>query len=135
VGEGQQYAKNSNTQKNSPLSTSHLNMASKDAQIEAKIAEASAAMDANPRLRGVKAATQFGVSYDRLMARRRGRPNSSSRGGHNKKLNEVQSSALKEYILMLHACGTSANLETCRLAAGRLLYYETGDPNIQVSIR
>src|SRR4051812_14041765 len=43
-------------------------------QLEAKIAKTSAAIDADPRLKGVKAAAKFGVPYFRLMARRLGRP-------------------------------------------------------------
>ena len=54
--------------------------------IEDAIQKASAAMDADPALKGVAAAKEFGAIYSRLMARRRGRPASSSQGGHNWKL-------------------------------------------------
>lgn len=104
-------------------------------EIEANIAAASAAMDANPRLPATKAARQFNAPYQRLLARRKGRPHSGTRGGTNKKLSIVQDTALKEYILMLHACGTSPNLDNVRLAANRLLFYETGDPEKAVSQR
>ena len=40
-------------------------------EIEAAIAEASAAMDLDPSLKGTIAAREFGANYTRLMARRR----------------------------------------------------------------
>ena len=61
------------------------------------------------------------------MARRRGRPASNTRGGHNKKLAAPQDYALKDYIFMLYRAGTAANLEVIQTAAGRLLYYALGD--------
>jgi hypothetical protein len=101
-------------------------------KIEANIAAASAAMDANPRL---KATRQFKVPYRRLLRRRQGMPPSNSRGGHNKKLSTVQDTALKEYIFMLYSCGTPANIETTKIAANRLLFYSTSDSSITVSKR
>jgi hypothetical protein len=73
----------------------------KSRDIEERIARASAVMDEDPRLKGMKAASQFGAPYDRLMACRRGRPASHTRGGTNKKLSEPEDEALKEYILIL----------------------------------
>lgn len=52
-----------------------------------------------------------------------GRPASYIRGGHNKKLAEPEDKALREYMMMLHGTGKSANLETLVLAANRLLWY------------
>jgi hypothetical protein len=86
-------------------------MPRKDTEIEAAISAASAAKDANPRLRGSKAAAQFGAPYQRLMAHRWGRPKSSSRGGYNKKLSAPQDAALKEYLMMLFATGFQARKE------------------------
>jgi hypothetical protein len=76
-------------------------MPPKSRDIEERVAKASAAMDKDPRLKGTKAASQFGAPYDRLMARWRGRLASHMRGGTNKKLSEPKDKALKEYILML----------------------------------
>ena len=110
-------------------------MPSNTTEIEARITAAIAAMDANPRLKASVAARQFGVPYHLLLRRRAGVPPSSSRGGHNKKLNSVQDMALRDYICMLYHCGTPANTEVIVLAANRLLYYSTGDPKETVSIR
>ena len=46
----------------------------------------------------------------RLMARRRGRPASNMRGGHNKKLDVPQDQALRDYLIMLAGAGIEANL-------------------------
>jgi hypothetical protein len=96
-------------------------------EIEANITAASTVMDANPRLSATKAVCQFSVLYQRLLARQKGRLPSTTRGGTNKKLSTVQDSTLKEYILMLHGCGTSLNLDSVWLATNWLLFYETGD--------
>jgi hypothetical protein len=75
-------------------------MPPKSRDIEERIIKASQAMDEDSTLKGTKAALQFGASYQRLMARRHGRPASHNRGGHNKKLSAPQDDALREYILM-----------------------------------
>jgi hypothetical protein len=54
--------------------------------IKDRISKASKIMDKDPSLKGTKAAAKFGALYNRLMARRRGRPISNTRRGHNKKL-------------------------------------------------
>jgi len=110
-------------------------MPPKTHEIEDRITKASEAMDNDPTLRGIAAAARFGAPYQRLMARRRGRPASHTRGGHNKKLSEPQDSALKDYIFMLYASGHSANLEAIQTSASRLVYYETGDAKSSVSRR
>jgi hypothetical protein len=61
-------------------------MPPKSEAIKERITRASEAMDQDPRLRGTKAAVQFVVPYDRLMAWQRDRPISNSRGKYNKKL-------------------------------------------------
>ena len=91
--------------------------------IEIAIQNALAAMDADPTLKGTDAAKQYNAIYDRLMARRRGRPSSSTRGGHNQKLQDPQNYAVQDYLTMLHYAGTSANLEALVLAANRVLFY------------
>jgi hypothetical protein len=98
-------------------------MAKADNDKEIAIQKASKAMDEDPTLTGVAAATHYRANYQRLMARRRGRPPSNSRGGHNKKLSTPQDSALKDYLLLLYHAGTPANLEQVILAANRLLFY------------
>jgi hypothetical protein len=110
-------------------------MPPKGHEIEERISKASQAMDKDPTLKGTKAAQRFGAPYDRLMARRRGRPPSHSRGGQNKKLSTPQDDALKEYIIMLQYSRRGANLEEVRAAAGRLLFWESGDPKASVSRR
>lgn len=110
-------------------------MPSNATQIEARVNAALAAMDADPFLKMSVAARQFSAPYYRLQRRRAGIPPSNSRGGHNKKLNSVQDQALRDYMFMLHSCGTPANLETVLIAANRLLYYSTGDLKSEVSVR
>jgi hypothetical protein len=99
-------------------------------EIEAAIAEASAAMDLDPSLKGTVAAREFGANYTRLMARRRGRPASNTRSGHNKKLTIPQNSVVKEYLLFLHALGTSLNREVLILASNRVLYYSSSNATV-----
>jgi hypothetical protein len=91
--------------------------------IEIAIQMASAAMDADPTLKGTDAAKRYNAIYPRLMAWRRGRPASSTRGGHNQKLQDPQNHAVKDYLTMLHYAGTSANLEALVLSANRVLFY------------
>ena len=92
-------------------------------EIEAAIATASAVMDLDPTLKGTVAAKKYSANYRRLMARRRDRPPSNSRGGHNRKLSEPQDHALKDYLLLLHGLGTSPNREVLITASNRVLYY------------
>lgn len=102
---------------------------------EESITKALEAMDNDPTLKGTVAAAKFSAPYQRLMARRRGRPASSTRGGHNTKLSEPADKALKDYLLMLFHAGTSANMEVVQESAGRLLLFATGDVNAAVSRR
>src|SRR5438876_7698981 len=90
---------------------------------EIAIQMASAAIDADPTLKGTDTAKQYNAIYSRLMARRRGRPPSSARGGHNQKLQDPQNHAVKDYLTMLHYAGTSANLEALVLSANQVLFY------------
>ena len=91
--------------------------------IEIAIQMASAAMDADLTLKGIDAAKRYNAIYSRLMAWRRGRPPSSTRGGHNQKLQDPQNHAVIDYLTMLHYAGTSANLETLVLFANQVLFY------------
>jgi hypothetical protein len=110
-------------------------MPRKTTQIESQIETALAAMDANPFLKPSVAARDYAVPYRTLLRRHNGGKPSNSRGGHNKKLNSVQDQALRDYIFMLHGCGTPANLETVLTGANRLLFYSTGDLKQTVSRR
>jgi hypothetical protein len=96
-------------------------------EIETAIAEASAAMDHDPSLKGTDAACEFGANYTRLMVCRRGRPVSNTCGGHNKKLTTPQDSTVKEYILFLHTLRTSLNCEVLIFASNCVLYYYSSD--------
>jgi hypothetical protein len=84
-----------------------------------RITKASEAIDKDPTLKGTKAVAKFRAPYDRLMARRRGRPLSNTRGGHNKKLSAPQDASLKDYCLMLYASRRSPNLDTIQTSANR----------------
>ena len=61
-------------------------MTPKDDSIEIAIQNASAAMDADPTLKGTDAAKQYNAIYKWLIARKRGHPSSSIRSSHNQKL-------------------------------------------------
>jgi DDE superfamily endonuclease/Tc5 transposase DNA-binding domain len=145
VGEGTQYDKNSNTiiflpetlkpRPHHTTCTTTTKMPLTSAQIEARVIAASTAMDADPFLKASVAARQFSAPYQRLLRRRAGVPPSSSRGGHNKKLDSIQDKALRDYIYLLYSCGTPPNKEAVCLAANRLLYYSTGDIKKTASIR
>ena len=98
-------------------------MPTKANSIEIAIQNASAAIDADPTLKGTDAAKQYNAIYQQLMARRRGCLPSSTRGGHNQKLQDPQNHAVEDYLTMLHYAGKSANLEILVLAANRVLFY------------
>jgi hypothetical protein len=104
-------------------------MPTKAERIEDRIAQASKAIDSDPKLKGTRAAAKFGAPYERLIARRRGRPASNTQGGHNKKLSAPQDESLKDYCLMLYTSRRNPNLEAIQTGASQLVYYETGDTN------
>jgi hypothetical protein len=135
LGKGHQYVKTSNTQIFPTSSLNTTNMPPKPLKIKEAIAKASKAIDRDPKLKETKAAVQYGAPYHQLMARRRGRPASNTRGGHNKKLSAPEDSALKDYIFMLYSAGTSANTNETQTAASRLLYYVSGDTKASISCR
>jgi hypothetical protein len=105
-------------------------MPPKDAEIEARIADASKALDLDPKLKVAAAARQFSALYERLLWRRKGRPPSSSCGGHLKKFAEPQDRALKSYLLMLYGCGFPANINNLILAANRVLFYSRSNETV-----
>jgi DDE superfamily endonuclease len=59
--------------------------------------------------------------YDRVRRRLRGVPRSSTRGGHNKKLNVPSTAALIEFLLMCHALGKGASIDAIVAAANSIL--------------
>jgi hypothetical protein len=103
-------------------------------EIETRIANAYEAMDNDPKLKGMATATRFGAPYDRLMARRRGRPPSYTRGRHNKKLLVPQDNLLKDYILMLYYSSYLINLEAIQITVSRLIFYKTRDSDSFISL-
>jgi len=78
LGEGHQYVKIFPA-----FISKSPNMPPQADSIEIAIQMASAAMDADPTLKGTDAAKQYNTIYSRLIAWRRGRSPSSTRGGHN----------------------------------------------------
>ena len=78
---------------------------------ELKVKEALKLIKANPRIKAAEAACQTRASYERLRRQQRGVPPSSSRGGHNKKLGEPETWALREHLLMYHALDKSASID------------------------
>jgi hypothetical protein len=65
-----------------------------DKHEEDKVQKALALIRENPEIKIKEAARQTRAEYHRVLRRLKGIPRSSSRGGHNKKLNEPESRAL-----------------------------------------
>jgi len=78
-------------------------------------------MNENPGMKATEAARQTRASYERLRRRQRGVPSSSSRGGQNKKLGEPETWAFREHLLMCHALGKSASIDTVIASANSVL--------------
>ena len=76
-------------------------MPPKDAEVGARITGTSGALYLDPKLKVAAATRQFGGPYERLLWRRKGRPPSSSHGGHLRKLIEPKDGDLKSYLLTL----------------------------------
>ena len=89
-----------------------------------------AALDLIRQNKGMKAAEAARItraSYPRVLRRLKGVPRSSSRGGHNKKLDIPSSEALKEYLLMCHALGKGAGIDNAVEAANSILRCQGSD--------
>jgi hypothetical protein len=71
-----------------------------DQHEEDKVQRALDLIRQNPEIKIANATRQTHAIYYRVTRRLNGIPRSSSRGGHNKKLDEPESKALKEYLLM-----------------------------------
>ena len=94
-----------------------------DEHKEKRVQDALALMRENPRMKATEAARQSRASYPRVLRRIKGVPRSSSRGGHNKKLDEPESKALKEYLLMCHSMGQEAGIDNAIAVANSILCY------------
>ncbi len=69
---------------------------------EEKVQLAIKLLAQNPSLKIAQAARTTRAPYNRLRGRLAGKPPSSSRGGHNKKLSTIEDNALKDYLLVAH---------------------------------
>jgi DDE superfamily endonuclease len=99
-------------------------MSPSDQHEEKKVQDALALIQKNPGMKAAEAARTTRASYWRLTRRLRGIPRSSSRGGHNKKLEEPETKALREYLLMCHTMGRGANIDNTIAAANSILRYQ-----------
>ena len=106
--------------------TSHSNyylptMSPPDEFEEQRVLDTLELIHKNPGLKVKAAARQTRASYYRVRRRLKGIPRSSSRGGHNKKLDIPSTAALKEYLLMCHSLGKGASIDNCVAAANSIL--------------
>jgi hypothetical protein len=99
-------------------------MAPADNHEERKVQQAMALLKNNPKMKAKKAAAEMRASYLRLLRRLKGIARSSSRGGHNKKLTEVNDNVLKDYLLMCHGMGRAVNVEHTIAACNSILRAE-----------
>ena len=81
-----------------------------DQHEETKVQDALALLGENPKMKASEAARRL-----------RGVSRSSTRGGHNKKLDEPESKALREYLLVCHTMGRGANIDNIIAAAISIL--------------
>ena len=72
-----------------------------DPMMEGRMADAIRFYHENPHLKKTKVATQFLVSYNQFRARLQGRAAQNSKGGHNKRLGEIQEASLMDYVKYL----------------------------------
>jgi hypothetical protein len=78
-------------------------------------------LEGDPKLKVAEASRRVGVSYWKLYRRKQGRVSSSSWGGHNKKLTEVEDKALINHLLMCHYMGKSATIPVVQASANSIL--------------
>jgi hypothetical protein len=95
-----------------------------DEHEERKVQDALALIRENLGMKAMEAARQMRASYSRVLHRLKGVVRSSIRGGHNKKLNEPETKALKGYLLMCHKMGRGAGIESTIAAANTILRYQ-----------
>ena len=77
---------------------------------EKKVQEALEFHRSNPGISLMEASRIKHALYSRVWRRANGTPASNSRGGTNKKLQEPQNEALKDYLLMYFMLGRSASI-------------------------
>jgi hypothetical protein len=134
LGEGQQYEKASNTKNFScsilPLHRKPSQHASESRFYRKCHTDGFSRDGRRPSSQRNRHSEKYRAIYQRLIARRRGRPVSNTRGGYNKKLENPQDHAVQDYLLMLYHAGTSANLEALIVAANRVLFYSGKSSNI-----
>jgi hypothetical protein len=102
-------------------------MSPADQHEEEKVQNALDLICQNPGMTASEAARQTRAAYHRLTRRLNGIPRSSSRGGHNKKLNEPEDRALRDYLLMCHSMGRGASIENTVAAANSILRHQNSD--------
>jgi hypothetical protein len=105
-------------------------MASNAVHEESKIQDAMALLQKYPKMKAAEAARKTRASYPPLIRRLKGVPPSNSRGGHNKKLAEPQTSALKDHLLMCHAIGRSADIDHIIASANSILRCDSSDATV-----
>jgi len=88
---------------------------------EEKVQQALELLRRNPGMKLKEAARQTRASYSRPRRRNNGILRSSSRGGHNKKLTQLETSTLKEYLLMCYSMGRGAGIEHVVAATNSIL--------------
>jgi hypothetical protein len=100
---------------------------------EIKVQKAIELLRNNPGMTKAAAARQCRAAYHRLDRRLKGIRRSSSRGGHNKKLDVPSTAALKDYLLMYHLLGRGTSIDNCVATTNSILRYNssTGTTNRQ----
>jgi hypothetical protein len=97
-------------------------MPSNRAQFEEdKVQMALSLLKENPRMKITVACREARASYESVRRRVRGIPPSSSRGGHNKKLNGPENEALRDFLVMCTDMGKPCNINTAIAAANSIL--------------
>jgi hypothetical protein len=92
-----------------------------DQHEEEKVLAAFDLIRKNPGIKAAEAACTTRASYYRVIRRLSGVSRSSSREGHNKKLDMPSTEALKEYLLMCHALGKGAGIDNLVAATNSIL--------------
>jgi hypothetical protein len=92
-----------------------------DQHEEEKVQRALKLLRKNPTMKIAVAVRQTRAIYDHIHRRLKGIPRSSTRGGHNKKLNVPSTAALKEFLLMCYTLGKGASIDATVAAANSIL--------------
>ena len=92
-----------------------------DQHEEEKVQRALKLLRENLTMKIAVVVRQTRAIYDRVRRCLKGIPRSSTRGGHNKKLNVPSTAALKEFLLMCHTLGKGASIDATVAAANSIL--------------